>query len=61
MGNKSIIFSKLAKKVVAFEPSENLFIYLLKGFENSNVTLFNYALGRCVYESDFYIVGNNEA
>lgn len=61
MGNKSIIFSKLAKKVVAFEPSEKLFSYLLKRFENSNVTLFNYALGSCVSKSDFYIVENNEA
>lgn len=61
MGHKSIIFSKLAKKVVAFEPSKKLFNYLLKRFENSNVILYNYALGSCVSESDFYIVENNEA
>jgi len=61
MGHKSIIFSRLAKKVVAFEPSEKLFDFLQKRFNNSNVTLFNYALGNAVTDSDFYVVENNEA
>ena len=61
MGHKSIIFSKLAKKVVAFEPSEKLFAFLLRRFKNSNITLFNYALGSSVSESKIYVVENNEA
>lgn len=61
MGHKSIIFSRLAKKVVAFEPSEKLFDFLQKRFGNSNVILFNYALGNTVSDLDFYVVENNEA
>ncbi|WP_034886445.1 FkbM family methyltransferase [Gillisia sp. JM1] len=61
IGSKSIIFSKLARKVVSFEPSEKLFIFLQKKFANTNVILFNYALGNSVSKSDLYIVENNEA
>ena len=61
MGHKSLIFSKLAKKVVAFEPSKKLFGFLQQRFKNSNITLFNYALGSSVSESKIYVVENNEA
>jgi FkbM family methyltransferase len=60
-GYKSVIFSKLVKKVVAFEPSEKLYHYLQKRFVNSNVIIYNLALGSSVCESDFYLVENNEA
>lgn len=61
IGSKSIIFSKLARKVVSFEPSERLFGLLQKKFENTNVIIYNYALGNKVSTSDLYIVENNEA
>lgn len=61
MGHKSIIFSRLAKKVVAFEPSEKLYTFLKNRFIKSNVQLYNYALGSSVSELDFYLVENNEA
>lgn len=61
IGSKSIIFSKLARKVVSFEPSEGLFSILQKKFENTNVIIYNYALGNMVSTSDLYIVENNEA
>lgn len=61
IGSKSVIFSKLAKKVIAFEPSEKLFIFLNNRFKGSNVTIYNLALGSSIKSSDFYIVENNEA
>lgn len=60
-GQKSEIFSKLAKQVIAFEPSQKLFVLLQKRFRNSNVKLFNYALGSSVAQLDFYEVEGNEA
>lgn len=60
-GNKSFIFSKLAKKVVAFEPSAKLFLFLKKRFKNSNVIIYDCALGSKISLSSFYIVENNEA
>ncbi len=61
MGHKSVVFSKLAKKVVAFEPSEKLFDHLKSRFHNSNVSVFNYALGSTVSEAEIYLVEDNEA
>ena len=61
VGKKSAIFSKLAKKVIAFEPSEKLFTYLRKRFKNSHVELFNCALGSTVSSSEFYEINGNEA
>lgn len=61
IGSKSIIFSKLARRVVSFEPSIKLFDFLQKKFEDSNVLVYNYALGEQVSTSNLYIVENNEA
>lgn len=61
IGSKSRVFSKLAKKVIAFEPSEKLFFSLRKKFENTNVIIYNYALGERISTADFYIVESNEA
>ena len=60
-GKKSAIFSKLSKKVIAFEPSEKLFTYLRKRFKNSHVEVFNCALGSTVSSSEFYEINGNEA
>lgn len=61
MGHKSLVFSKLAKKVIAFEPSRKLFEHLQRRYENSNVSVFNYALGNIVSEKELYLVESNEA
>lgn len=61
IGNKSKIFSSLANRVVAFEPSDKLFNFLQLKFKDSNVTLYNCALGSRVAESMMYVVENNEA
>ena len=61
IGSKSIIFSKLARKVISFEPSVKLFSFLQKKFEDSNVIIYNYALGEKVSTAELYIVENNEA
>ncbi len=61
MGRKSYIFSKLVNKVMAFEPTEKIFKFLQKRFENTNVIPLNYALGSSVSTSDLYIVEGNEA
>lgn len=61
MGRKALIFSKLVNKVIAFEPTEKIFRFLQKRFENSNVIPLNYALGSTVSTSDLYIVEGNEA
>ncbi len=60
-GHKSAVFSKLAKKVIAFEPSEKLYVHLKRRFEDTNISLFNYALGSSVFESEIYLVEDNEA
>ena len=61
MGRKSFIFLKLAKKVIAFEPSEKLFRFLKRRFQIDNVLLFNCALGSSVTTLDFFVVEGNEA
>lgn len=61
MGRKSFIFLKLAKKVIAFEPSERLFLFLKKRFKQENILLFNCALGSSVSTLDFFIIEGNEA
>ena len=60
-GHKSAIFSKLASKVIAFEPSEKLFEHLQSRFKNSKVSVFNYALGESVSETELFLVEHNEA
>lgn len=61
VGGKSFIFLKLAKKVIAFEPSERLFRVLEKRFQQENVLIFNCALGSSVASIDFFIVEDNKA
>ena len=61
VGRKSFVFSKLAKKVVAFEPSPKLHLFLQKRFVNSNVLPINCALGRHVSTVDFYITEKDES
>ena len=60
-GNKAKIFSKLSKKVVAFEPSEKLYNLLKGKFRNFNIIILNCALGSRVSESQMYLVEKNEA
>lgn len=60
-GHKSAVFSELAKRVIAFEPSEKLFDHLQRRFQNTNVLIFNCALGSEVSEADIFLVENNEA
>ena len=61
IGSKSKIFSKLAKNIIAFEPSPKLFSFLQTKFRNTNVKVYNYALGTNVSKSFLYIVEENEA
>ncbi len=61
LGKKSAIFSKLSKKIIAFEPSEKLFGYLQKRFRQSNIEVFNCALGSNISLSEFYEINGNEA
>lgn len=61
-GLKSVIFSKLSKKVISFEPSGKLFLFLKERFKkNTNVKVFNCALGSNPAETDLFIVEDNEA
>lgn len=61
MGRKSFIFSRLTKKVVAFEPSPKLYSFLNKRFSGSNVILFNCALGSSASTLNFYITEKDES
>lgn len=61
MGRKSFIFVKLTKQVIAFEPSEKLFLFLKSRFQQENILVFNCALGSKVSTSDLFIVEGNEA
>lgn len=61
MGRKSFIFLKLTKRVIAFEPSVNLYQFLKKRFQMENIILFNCALGSSVSTLDLFIVEDNEA
>ncbi len=61
IGTKSKVFSGLAKKVIAFEPSEKLYNRLLKSFKNSNVEIYNCALGSKSGFLDLFIIEKNEA
>lgn len=61
VGDKSAVFSKLARKVVAFEPTERLYLSLKKRFRNTNVEVMNYALGSTVGKLDFFEVPDNAA
>ncbi len=61
IGDKSEIFSKLAKKVLAFEPSISIFHILKHRHKNSNVEVFNNALGSSNTTLDFYELEGKEA
>jgi FkbM family methyltransferase len=61
MGRKAYIFSKLANKVVAFEPTDKYFNYLIRRFVNKNVLIENYALGSQVSHLYLYIVDSDES
>ena len=60
VGEKSSIFSKLADKVLAFEPSSSIFNILKHRYKNSNVEVFNCALGSDNTTLDFYEIEENE-
>ena len=60
VGNKSNLFSKLADKVLAFEPSTSIFPILKHRYKNSNVEVFNCALGSDNTNLDFYELKGNE-
>jgi FkbM family methyltransferase len=59
-GDKSAIFLALTKKVIAFEPSEKWFAFLMKRFRNQNIELFNFALGGAESFLEYYEIENNE-
>ena len=61
VGNKSKIFSLLAKKVLAFEPSTTIFSILKHRYKNSNVEVFNCALGRVNDILNFFEIEGNAA
>lgn len=61
LGHKSGIFSKIAKEVLAFEPSKKLFDHLQQRFQNTNVQVFNYALGSEIADAEIFVVEDNEA
>lgn len=61
IGNKIHIFTKLASKVVAFEPSNSAYNILKKRFTSSNVTIYQCALGSIRSEQVLYKIDNNEA
>lgn len=60
VGNKSYLFSKLSNKVLAFEPSSKLCIILKHRFNNSNVQVFNCALGSETTSLDYFEIEGNE-
>lgn len=60
VGEKSNMFSKLADKVLAFEPSTSIFPILKHRYKNSNVEVFNCALGSDNTTLDFYELEGNE-
>src|SRR5690606_32461669 len=60
-GTKSVVFSRLCKKVYAFELSENLYEFLQEKFKDTNVKVFNYALGSRDTELELFVVEDNEA
>lgn len=60
-GHKSAVFSKLSKRVIAFEPSKKLFDHLQWRFRDTNVIVLNCALGSEVSEAEMFLVENNEA
>ena len=61
IGDKSAVFSKLALKVIAFEPTESLFKLLRKRFRHKNVEVLNYALGSTAGRLDFFEIPDNAA
>lgn len=61
MGRKSFLFAKLAKKVIAFEPSQSLYHFLQKRFQDQRVTVLNCALGQEPSFLNFFIVPENQA
>jgi FkbM family methyltransferase len=61
VGHKSFIFSKLADKVLAFEPS-NFCLHILRSrFKGTNVLPISVALGSQEGMFDFYEIQQNEA
>ena len=60
-GLKSDIFIKLSKRVIAFEPTLNLYEFLIRKFKNSNVTVSNYALSKDSGSGELFIVSHNQA
>ncbi|TQI71536.1 FkbM family methyltransferase [Gramella sp. Hel_I_59] len=61
MGRKSFFFSKISKKVIAFEPSQRLFNFLSKRFAGSNVEVLQYALSSEPGLKNFFITETNQA
>jgi len=61
IGNKSVIFAKIAKNVIAFEPTERLFLLLKKRLKHTNVKMLNYALGSSVSSLEFFVIEGNDA
>jgi len=61
IGNKSYLFSKIAKQVLAFEPSKKCEFILKNRFEKSNVTIINIALGSNKNVIDYFEVDNDSA
>lgn len=60
-GNKSLLFSKLAKEVIAFEPSHKLNALLSRKLKATNVKIYNVALGNKASMADMYIVNKSQA
>jgi FkbM family methyltransferase len=61
IGSKSAIFSKLTKRVIAFEPSPVLNLYLNKRFKYSNVRIISYAVGAISKTHEYFEVPGNDA
>lgn len=61
LGHKSLIFSKLANQVIAFEPTVELAKKLEDKFKGTNVKIVHSALGNSISSTEMYIVKENQA
>ena len=61
LGQKSVIFSKIAKQVIAFEPTTELVKKLEEKFKGTNVKIIHSALGSSNSCTEMYIINDNQA
>ncbi len=60
-GDKTFIFSKVARKIIAYEPEDKMFSILVNRFTEKNIILKKKLLSDKIKKNNFYIVKDNEA